>query len=133
MTAFPTKRNLGMSGTNYLADTNCFIYLLNEHPLLQQFTDSIWTYSYITEMELLSKKGITTRDDSIIRKMLSTCIRAVHTQEITELTIQLRRKYGLKLPDAIIAATGRSLNIPILTADKAFAVIDEVNVFMLEL
>ncbi|MCF8451210.1 MAG: PIN domain-containing protein [Taibaiella sp.] len=122
-----------MNGVNYLADTNCFIYMLDEHPMLEQFAASKWTFSYITEMELLSKKGITKEQDSIIRQMLATCSRAVHTQEITELTIKLRRKYSLKLPDAIIAATAKSLDIPILTADKGFSLITEVDMLILEL
>lgn len=122
-----------MSGINYLADTNCFIYLLDEYPLIKPFADSRWTYSYITEMELLSKKGISPTQDKVIRQMLATCTRAGHSQEITELTIQFRKKYSLKLPDAIIAATASFHNIPIITADKGFSVIDEVDIFIIEL
>jgi len=122
-----------MNGTSYLADTNCFVYLLDRHPLIEEFLNNNWVYSYITEMELLSKKGITLAQDKVIRDMLATCLRAVHTQEITELTISLRRKYSLKLPDAIIAATAASLSVPVLTADKAFGVIKEIDVILFEL
>jgi len=52
---------------------------------------------------------------------------------ISELTIKLRRRYSLKLPDAIIAATALSLEIPLLTADKDFAKIKEIDCFILEL
>jgi predicted nucleic acid-binding protein len=122
-----------MSGIEYFADTNCFIYLLDEHPLLLQFAESRWIYSYITEMELLSKKGLTLKQDNIIRQMLATCSKYGHTQPITELTILLRRKYPLKLPDAVIAATAQYLNLPLLTADKAFGAIKEIDCFILEL
>ncbi|MBX2904637.1 MAG: type II toxin-antitoxin system VapC family toxin [Taibaiella sp.] len=101
-----------MNGIEYLADTNCFIYLLDQHPLIEQFTDNRWSFSYITEMELLSKKGITKEQDAVIRAMLAVCVRVPHSQEITEATIRLRKKYSLKLPDAIIAATALSSNLP---------------------
>ena len=110
-----------MNGINYLSDTNCFVYLLDENPLLLPFTKSGWAYSFITEMEVLSKKNITLKQDSIIRQMLAACFKIDHNQTITELTIKLRRKYSLKLPDAIIAASAQYMQLPLLTADKAFA------------
>ena len=122
-----------MIGINYVADTNCFIYLLDEHPLLLPFAESNWAYSFITEMEILSKKGITLKQESLIRKMLASCSKVEHNQAITELTIKLRRKYAVKLPDAIIAATAQYLSIPLLTADKAFAQIKEIDCFIIEI
>jgi predicted nucleic acid-binding protein len=122
-----------MNGISYLADTNCFIYLLDEHPLLLPFAQSRWAYSFITEMEILSKKGIILKHDAVIRQMLASCTKAGHNQAITDLTIKLRRKYSLKLPDAIIAATAQALDIPLLTADKGFAPIKEIDCFILEL
>jgi hypothetical protein len=122
-----------MSGLSYLADTNCFIYLLDENPLLLPFAEDNWAYSFITEMEILSKKGITLKQDSLIRKMLASCSRVDHNQAITELTIKIRRKYSVKLPDAIIAASAQYLSIPLLTADKAFAQIKEIDCFIVEI
>ena len=122
-----------MNGISYLADTNCFIYLLDEHPLLLPFAESNWAYSFITEMEILSKKGITLKQDTLIRKMLASCTKVDHNQTITELTIKLRRRYSLKLPDAIIAATAQYLHTPLLTADKAFAQIKEIDCFIIEI
>jgi predicted nucleic acid-binding protein len=122
-----------MSGIKYLADTNCFIYLLEENSLLLPFAEDLWAFSFITEMELLSKKGITNYEDTIIRKLLSTCIKINHTQTITDLTIELRRKEGLKLPDAIIAATAKYLNLPLLTADKDFSKIKDIDCLLLDI
>lgn len=121
-----------MNGINYLADTNCFIYLLNQNPTILSFAESGWGYSYITEMELLSKKGLTAKQDSIIRQMLDTCTKFRHDDVISELTIKLRRKYSLKLPDAIIAASAQSLNIPLLTGDKGFAQVKEIDCLIFE-
>ncbi len=122
-----------MSGIDYLADTNCFIYLLDGHPSMQPFINETWGFSYITEMELLSKKELTATEDFNIRQLLDACVKFGHTQTITDATIAIRKKYKLKLPDAIIAATAQTLKTPLLTADKQFGVIDEIDCILLEL
>lgn len=65
--------------------------------------------------------------------MLNSSIKISHTQTLTELTVALKRKYTIKLPDAIIAATAQFLQVPILTADKVFAQITEVDSIIIEL
>lgn len=122
-----------MNGIKYLADTNCFIYLLDENPLLLPFAENGWAYSFITEMELLSKKKISKKEDSMIRQMLSICFKVNHNQHITDLAIAIRRDQGLKLPDAIIAASAQYLQIPLLTADKALARIKGIDCILLAL
>ena len=42
------------------------------------------------------------------------------------------KKYGIKLPDAIIAATAIKNNLPLLTADKGFKRVSELNLNLLE-
>ncbi len=96
-----------MNGIKYLADTNCFIYLLDENPLLLPFAADDWAFSYITEIELLSKKGISISEDALIREMLETCYKVNHSQTLTELAIKLKRTNNIKLPDAIIAASAQ--------------------------
>lgn len=88
---------------------------------------------YITEIEMLSKRGITIKQDILIRNMLASCLKIGHQQEISELAIKLRRRYFIKLPDAIIAATSQFSKVPILTADKGFAQIKEIDCFILEM
>lgn len=39
---------------------------------------------------------------------------------IRDFAAWLKRTYKLKLPDAVIAATAKNLNIPLLTRDKGF-------------
>jgi predicted nucleic acid-binding protein len=107
-----------MIGINYVVDTNCFIYLLNRNPALIQFLKSKWAYSYITEIELLCKKDLTGEEDFLIREMLNTCFKVNHNQAISELTIQIRRDYNLKIPDAIVAATTHLLQLPLLRPIK---------------
>jgi len=101
-----------MNGIKYLADTNCFIYLLDENPIILPFALDNWAFSYITEIELLSKKGITKNEDFIIREMLDSCFKINHSQAISELVIILKTTNTIKLPDAIIAATAQLLQLP---------------------
>ncbi len=122
-----------MTGINYFADTNCFIYLLDEHPCILPFINDQWVYSYITEIELLAKKTITNKEDKLIRQMLSVCVRAGHSQEITDAVIRIRRQCNLKVPDAIIAASAQIMKLPLLTADKEFSKIKELDIYLIEL
>jgi len=43
------------------------------------------------------------------------------SQAIEDATIQIRRQYGLKTPDAIIAATASVHNLELLTLDQQLA------------
>ncbi|MDB4901440.1 MAG: hypothetical protein JWQ63_721 [Mucilaginibacter sp.] len=121
-----------MNGIKYIADTNCFIYLLDENPLILPFTTDSWAFSYITEIELLSKKTITKEEDSIIREMLNSCFKINHSQTLSELVIALKRIYNIKLPDAIIAASAQLLQLPLITADKDFARIKDIDCIILD-
>ena len=49
------------------------------------------------------------------------------TDEIKNTTILLRRKYNIKLPDAIIAATSIENDLALITADAGFKKISELN------
>ena len=121
-----------MSGIKYIADTNCFIYLLDENPIILPFLGDNWAFSYITEIELLSKKGITKDEDILIREMLSSCYKINHSQALSELVITLRRETNIKIPDTIIAASAQSLNLPLITADKGFARLTNIDCIILD-
>jgi len=122
-----------MNGIKYVADTNCFIYLLQDNDVLNPFLEEGWAFSFITEIELLSKKGLSSNEDSQIKAMLSTCYKVNHSQLLTDLTIKLKRENNIKLPDAIIAATAQMLHLPLITADKAFAGIKAIDCILLNL
>ncbi len=46
---------------------------------------------------------------------------------IKKLTIAIRKQYKLRLPDAIIAATAKSLNATLFTNDVKLANLTEIN------
>lgn len=121
-----------MSGIRYLADTNAFVYLLEGHELILQLAQFDWAFSYITEIELLSKKNIIGAEELLIKTLLKRCRRINHNQEITQEAITIRRNYGLKLPDAIIAASSLVFDLPILTADSDFSKVSELDLLLIQ-
>ncbi len=122
-----------MNGNRYLADTNTFIYLLDKHPVLQPLLESEWMYSFITEIELLGKQNISPEEIKNIHGVLAVCTKAFHVEKINGTTISLKQRYRIKLPDALIAATALHYNIPLLTFDKDFIRIKELDLVLLEL
>jgi predicted nucleic acid-binding protein len=121
-----------MNGNRFLADTNAFIYLLDRHPSLQPLLQSQWVYSFITEIELLGKKGISSVEVKQLKSLLDVCVKCPHTDSINQTAILLKQNYTIKVPDALIAATAIEQKIPLLTFDKDFLKINEIDLVLLE-
>lgn len=123
-----------MSGTRLLVDTNILIYFLQgEQEVIDMLTDKDPVISFITELELLSFPTISPDSEETIHGLLENCsIIDIHPK-IKTLTIQFRKSSNLKLPDSIIAATAQYLELPLLTADKQFKEIENVDVIFYEL
>lgn len=64
--------------------------------------------------------------------MLENCVIIDINNSIKSEVVRLRRNYSLKLPDCIIAATAIYFDLPILTADKDFVKIEELNLMLYE-
>ncbi len=116
-----------MNGINFVADTNALIYLLNGNPCMTPYLDKSLVYSVISEMELLSYPGITESEENSIKSLLADCEEIALSTGIKEKTIELRKKYRTKLPDAIVAASAIVKGLPLITADKGFNQIEELN------
>ena len=117
-----------MTGTEFLADTNAIIYLLKGNACMKPYLDTRIALSVISYMELLSFSGITQQEERSIRAFTGMCRMLPIDNTIIEQTIKLRRQYRIKLPDAIIAATALSYELPLITADSGFDHIDELKV-----
>ncbi|MCC5619507.1 type II toxin-antitoxin system VapC family toxin [Nostoc sp. CHAB 5836] len=95
----------------YVYDTNIFIYYLADEPAVNSlFTEKFLNLhevliSPIIRMELLSFVGLEKQEEQALKDLLSQFYSVPLLREIEEQTIQLRRQYKIKLPDAIIAAT----------------------------
>lgn len=123
-----------MSGNSLLIDTNIALYLLNGDTTIAELLDGRDVYiSFITELELLGFQDIKKEERSIIEDFLSNCIIIDLNQSIKETTIDLKQSYKLKLPDAIIAATSKYMNLPSISADKGFERISDLQFIKYEI
>ena len=117
-----------MSGNNMVLDTNIVLFLLESDDILEQYLqDKTFYLSLVNEMELLGYKDITEKEEVIIGFFLEECAIVEINKGIKDIAIKLRRKYSLKLPDAIVAATAIFLGIPLISADKHFNKVSELT------
>ena len=102
----------------YLFDTNAIIYLFSGKGKFPDFTNNDEMYlSFIAYIELIV--GISNEKIRSEIKLLLKNFEILYPDEkITEITIELRRDFGLKIPDAIIGATALYNNATLITADK---------------
>lgn len=116
-----------MSGTKFLLDTNFIIGLLkgNEQVVryLTEYSVDVreCAYSFITRIELLSYSRITEAEITEINAFLKEIKYLSMTPAIESSTIEIRRQYALKLPDAIIAAMAVEEKLELLTLDRQLA------------
>lgn len=102
-------------------DTNVAIYLLSGDEHLAELLQGMDTkLSFITELELLSKPNNTPEETSKTKSFINQCTVVDISPAIKKKVIEIRLKMKIKLPDAIIAASAITLDLPIITADKQF-------------
>lgn len=109
-----------------IVDTNIVIYAIKGLKLVEPYLEYDFAVSEITIIELLGVKNIDTLTLNGRKKYLGSIINYSLTPAISEITIQLKQKYSLKIPDAIIAATALYFDLSLLTADKDFQKITEL-------
>jgi len=105
-----------MNGNSALLDSNIIIYLSKrEVPLsfLDQFDEHY--ISVITYMEVLGYQFRDPKEEAFIREMMEVFRIIFIDQKIADMAIEIRRKQRIKLPDAIIAATAKVLNLCLVT------------------
>lgn len=123
-----------MNGSRIFVDTNILLYFLNgDSEVIDMISDKDIFISFITELELLSFPRLTDKDEKTIKGLLKNCIITDIDPEIKNLTIELRKKSNLKLPDSIIAASAYINKLPLLTADKQFKSLEELDIIIYEI
>jgi tRNA(fMet)-specific endonuclease VapC len=112
-----------MSGKRYLLDTNAIIALLQgNQEVIQLLQDSEWIgISIISQLEFLSFSGLTESDHQLFAQLLQQLeVVGLSPDHISllQLVVELRQKYRLPLPDAIITASAIQSNASLVTADQ---------------
>ena len=110
-----------MTAERLLVDTNVLVYHLGGRPDATRILQDVEVHiSFVTEIELQSKATLTAGDLASIQVALANYRISDINPAIKQLSAALRRRHGLKLADAIVAATALHLNLPLLTADGGF-------------
>ena len=109
-----------------LVDTNILIYHLKgllETPLKAQLAQALTVgrvrISVITRMEMLAWRGHTETSMAQTQALLALMPEFGLTEDVVQGAIRIRREFGLKLPDAVIAATAMTGNQTLLTGNGA--------------
>lgn len=100
---------------NYLLDTNAVIYAINNSLILPK---ARYFVSVITEIELLGHGGLSKDDRKNIRLLLNQFQLVELCREVKNLTIEIRQKSKIKLPDSIIMASAQKETATLVTFDK---------------
>ncbi len=122
-----------MSGARLLLDTNAVVALLGGTSVVEEevFAASFVGVSVIARLEFLAFSGLSQNDKDLFETF---CRRAevigltMDDLELQETAVRLRRDFGLKLPDAIIAAIALTQKAVLVTADEGFDRIPDLEV-----
>ena len=115
------KNEYGMSGIRILCDTNILIHLLkNNTDVIDFLTEKQVFISSVTELELYGKPNIDSKELSVIDMLIDSCFVVDLIQPVKQIVKQLKQRYKIKLPDAIVAATAIYMDMPLVTFDSDF-------------
>lgn len=123
-------------GMKYLWDSNIAIYYLQQQfPKTAEILvdnlakESQIAISAISEIELLCWKTATDCDLKILNEFIRDCFVIELEQAIKLRTAEIRKKYNIKLPDAIIAATAIVYGLSLVTRnEKDFTQIEGLSI-----
>jgi len=116
----------------FVLDTNIILYFLGGR-LAEPLPAGPHTISVISELELLAYPGLVPSEEQRVRAFLTDIVVMELTQTIKSHAVDLRKRYGLKLPDAIVAATALALDATLLINDQRLLALTEMPTQMLPL
>lgn len=110
---------------NYVLDTNVVIYA-QKGILAEPLPIGHYFVSVITEIELFSLPRIEKEQEQATIELLRDVTVVGIDEAIVKETISLRRKYKLRIPDAIIAATAVITSSELCTNDSSLHAIEKI-------
>jgi len=110
-----------MERIRFLLDTSVIIDTLNKQLDLLAFLDNFPNCEVyinpIVMIEVLSKTNMSEQEEAAVRLLLDSFKFIEIDMSICEVAIKIRRAKGLRLPDALIAASSIILNATVLSND----------------
>ena len=123
-----------MAGENVFVDTNIIVYLISGHQNAAKLLfNKELHFSFITEIELLSFKKLTKREETVTKQILADGLVFQSDSHITSLATRIRLNHGLEVPDAIIVATAIRFNLPLISADKDLSKVSDLQLIQYSL
>ena len=111
-----------------LLDSNIIMYLLNGDKRVYDLLNGATTaLSFVSEIELLGWPNITEKEKEVIGSFIASSYYYDYSQAIKNRAIELRIKYKLKLGDAFIVATAIEFDLTLISADKQFSKVKELQ------
>jgi hypothetical protein len=124
-----------MGKSQYLIDSNVVIDYLGGHlppnamELMHKIVDATPRLSIISKIEILAYNFPTKQSFEITKDFINSSLIYNLNGDIVETTIELRKNFRIKLPDAIIAATALVNNFELITRNtKDFKKIKSLKV-----
>lgn len=120
----------------YLIDTNILIYYFvdiipdKENDTLERILKTSFNVSIITKIEFLGWGKHTDEGYEKAKEFISFAHMIPLNKKVANLTINIRRKNKIKLPDAVIAATALSNDLILVTRnDRDFKGVEELQIY----
>ena len=110
-----------MGRQEYLIDTNVAIEYIGEAlpekalTMMDGIIDGQFYISVINKIELLGFAGITENEELKFQEFINAADIVELNEDIINRTIEVRKQYKIKLPDAIIAATALVSELTIIS------------------
>ena len=121
-----------MNNIDFVADTNFLLYVLEGRPEVSHFLRYRCAVSTLSEIELLGWHKIKSEEKLRIQALLDNCLIVDLNSSIKQKAITLRTQCKLKTVDSIIAATALELDLPLVTADKQMAKVEQVQLLLID-
>ena len=118
-----------MNGNSVILDSNIVIYLSQGRISAENLIQDGFVYyvSIITYMEVMSYKFGSDLEEKSVKDLLGLFNIVYFNERIVDKVIEIRKRYKLKLPDAIICATAIINNFTLLTGDGDFETVKELS------
>jgi predicted nucleic acid-binding protein len=120
-TKVPRTEVPGTEADEIVFDTNWIINFVKGKVDGQRFEGTGRFISVITRIELYGFPGISPKERGDITRFLEKVTEFPLTDEVVQRAIEVRRRFHLKTPDAIIAATALELGVTLVTGDGPLA------------
>ena len=128
-----------MERENYLIDSNIAIYYFGmtlsgeSEKFLDQVLSGDYAISVINRIELLWFGNLSKKEIRVFEAFVDNAIQYDLDESVILKTIQIRKDYNIKLPDAIIAATCLVFNCPLISNNiKDFQQIKNLELIFLK-